>query len=993
MKTLYSIVLVAVLMFVSNLSNAQVYNLNETNNGTTVTTCVGISQDDKGTANYSANQDRSMTFCPGNPVQRIKLTFESFNIDPTDTFYVYNSPTVGGDPLYSTSEVPYFQNQDLAGVEIYATASNPSGCLTIRLVADGSQQSSGWKASITCENMCQDVVNALDTFYRRYNEAGVMTERELKIERDITMKMVANNLPCDTIIDGDHYRYDTVDFYALDICEGDSLEVIAKPEFPYNDIGYHQSVENCVYTWSWGDNQYDTIQYSPNAGHKYDMITGYDLNLYVKDTSYGGCTSKNAIVARVRIAQNPIKTVAKLPDMCSGERQQIFVGYSANSTVIVDTIQFNQTARQSFDTRLFIPDGGGNGGSECYESPVQFTTFAPNAQINNGNDILDVCISIEHSFIGDLGFFLECPDGQTVTLKYNTHQNGYFLGEPLDGGSYDNTSHPSDSTYNPIGNCWTYCFSNQYTTNGQGVIGEPNNHFVSAPYNNGTSTNSNTIDSTHVGDGTYYFQTPIQGLTSSSSCVPCKQVDTTGFDVLAGCKMNGEWKLRICDNWGADNGWICSWWMDLSSGASANWTYQVPLDTVIWNGPFLTDFTSTTAIIAPPIDSCGNFEYGINIIDAFGCPWDTVTSLPVVCTPVVDLGPDLTACEGFGVELDAGNEGALRYNWEPTGETTRTIMAQPATNEVGVTTYIAQVTNYNGVLYCYGTDTIDLNIFQGAQAAFTTDDFPLEGCEPFEFQLRSVSSNAQNYEWIVGDETSTEADPSFTFPYGSYSIDLKVTSENGCVDSVHYDSIITVFKNPVADFGWSPSIPYASNPTVTFINQTKPESSTNRYLWQFQTNKHNPDDIVNNTDAAPVYTWEPQVNESVAGEYSVLLDAYTYNEGPSGKMYECHDTISKVITIINDNILFPTVITPNGDGINDVFAIHNLIDGQAFPDNELAIYNRYGKRIYFVQDLRTEDDFWDPDKTNSPTGTYFYRFIGRGPIRDVEFKGSVEVLR
>ncbi|MDY6395827.1 MAG: gliding motility-associated C-terminal domain-containing protein, partial [Bacteroidales bacterium] len=143
----------------------------------------------------------------------------------------------------------------------------------------------------------------------------------------------------------------------------------------------------------------------------------------------------------------------------------------------------------------------------------------------------------------------------------------------------------------------------------------------------------------------------------------------------------------------------------------------------------------------------------------------------------------------------------------------------------------------------------------------------------------------------------------------------------------------------------------------------------------------------------PTYTWHPQTGQSVAGEYNVLLDAYTYNISPSGRIYECHDTISKLITIINDNIMFPTVITPNGDGINDVFAIHNLIDGQAFPDNELAIYNRYGKRIYFVQDLRNPEDFWDPDKTNSPTGTYFYRFIGRGPIRNVEFKGSVEVLR
>jgi gliding motility-associated-like protein len=222
---------------------------------------------------------------------------------------------------------------------------------------------------------------------------------------------------------------------------------------------------------------------------------------------------------------------------------------------------------------------------------------------------------------------------------------------------------------------------------------------------------------------------------------------------------------------------------------------------------------------------------------------------------------------------------------------------------------------------------------------------------------------------------------------------LKVTSENGCTDSIYYANIINVYKHPIADFGWDPTTPYASDPTAHFINTTKPDDPTNQYHWTVQTNKNNDNDIVNLFGKEPVYTWTPQSGETVAGEYGITLDAYSVNNAPSGNVYECHDTISKVITIINDNIMFPTVVTPNGDGINDVFYIHNLVDGQAFPDNELSVYNRYGKRIYFVQDLRNEKDFWDPEKTNSPSGTYFYRFIGRGPIRNVEFKGSVEVIR
>ncbi|MCF0210379.1 MAG: gliding motility-associated C-terminal domain-containing protein [Bacteroidales bacterium] len=984
MKRLYSIILLGIMMLCALQVDAQVYQLNATNDGQTITTCTGISRDDGNTSNYTANQDRHMTFCPGNPAQRIKLAFEEFNVHPSDTFFLYNGNSVAATPFYcAATESPYYQNTDLNGISIYATPDNPTGCITMRFYSDGASQAAGWKATITCETVCQDVVSALDTFYMRYNETDGWTTRPLKIDIDPTFKMVANNVPYDTIIEGNHYVHDTIRFYALDICEGDSLVIVAKPEFPYNDLQYHQTPENCIYSWSFGDNVNAESTGDPKIGHSYEMLSGYDVNLVVQDTSYGGCTSKNAITARVRIAQNPIKTVAKLPDMCSGERQQIFVGYSANSTIIVDSIQFNHTARQSFDTRMFIPDGGlAASGQACYESPVQFTTFAPNASIVTGNDILDVCISIEHSFIGDLGFWVVCPNGNVVTLKYNTHDNGTFLGEPNE----QDGSPANDSNANPIGTCWTYCFSNLYLDNAQGVIsGTTPNHTISV--NGHTTLDSTTYAWTEAIAPSGFFQTPQQTVNQSTT------VDLNGFNSLIGCSLNGEWKLRICDNWGSDNGWVCSWWMDLGSSSGSNWTYQVPIDTVVWTGPFLTDFTPTTAIIAPPIDSCGDQIYDINIIDAFGCPWDTITGLSIVCTPVVDLGPDLASCEGFGVTLDAGNEGATRYNWEPNGETTRTIFANPPVNQTGITSYIAQVTNYNGVLYCYGSDTVNLNIYPGAQAAFTSATYPLEGCEPFEFQLLSTSTNVAQYEWQIGDETSNSPNPTFTFPYGTYDINLKVTSADGCVDSVNYTDIITVFKNPIANFGWQPSVPYASNPVVTFVNQTKPETSSNKYLWQFQTNKHNANDIVNVMETAPQYLWEPQPGESVAGEYTVTLDAYTDNVGPSGNTYECHDTISKVITIINDNIMFPTVITPNGDGINDVFFIRNLIDGQAFPDNELAIYNRHGKRIYYMQDLRTEDDFWDPDATNTPTGTYFYRFIGRGPIRDVEFKGSVEVLR
>lgn len=966
MKRLYLILAILMTTWIIP-AQGQVFKLDSITHDSIIHTCSGFFYDNNQNGNYSNNQDRWVTFCPGIPNRRIVLEFETFSLDQSDHMLIYQGMDTTAELFnFATTNSTILSGTDLSGERIYPAPTDSSGCLTIRFVSDNSTTAPGWRAKISCEAKCQDFDVALDSVFVKYDSLNNMSTR-----------------PVRHLFDVDTVTGDTTFFKAIDICLGDSVILHAKPLFKYNNLSYHQSDSTCVYYWDFGDGTTDTVNYVSTIGHKWNILTGYNLNLAITDTNNGGCNTKNTLDTRVRIAKNPIKTVAPLPDICSGETMHLNVGYQGNSSVIIDSIEFNQTAHESYAIRTFIPDGSCvvNGvTTSCYESPITFTSFTPGSTFQSGDELESLCISIEHSFLGDLNMYLVCPTGQRAILKYKCG-GGIYLGIPLDGGQWDNDP-KCDSNVNPIGTCWNYCWSNQYLTNAQGVISTTCPHKIGG----------NTLDSTHIFDSSVYYQTPAQNLSNPTQTV-AETVDLTGFNSLVGCPLNGTWAIGVCDTWAADNGYVCEWGMTLGKASGANWTYQVPLDTVIWAGPFMSGFTQTTSIIQPPIDTSGTFLYNIHIIDDFGCSWDTVTTLAVVKTPIVNLGEDKYSCEGKGVTLDAGNPGATSYDWEPTGEHTQTIFANPPLNETGTKTYKVQVTNFNGKLYCYGLDSINLTVYPAATAAFTTDKFPLEGCEPYTFQLMSTSSNANQYEWTVGDETSTEANPSFTFPYGNYNLKLKVTSVNGCTDSISYANIINVFKNPVADFGWNPSTPYASDPTVHLINLTKPDNATNQYHWEIQTNKDNATDVNNVFGKEPSFTWAPQEGQTVAGEYHVYLDAYTVNTAPSGNIYECHDTISKVITIINDNIMFPTVVTPNGDGINDVFYIHNLVDGQAFPDNELSIYNRYGKRIYFIQDIRNEKDFWDPQKTNSPTGTYFYRFIGRGPIRNVEFKGSVEVIR
>lgn len=72
-----------------------------------------------------------------------------------------------------------------------------------------------------------------------------------------------------------------------------------------------------------------------------------------------------------------------------------------------------------------------------------------------------------------------------------------------------------------------------------------------------------------------------------------------------------------------------------------------------------------------------------------------------------------------------------------------------------------------------------------------------------------------------------------------------------------------------------------------------------------------------------------------------------------------------------DEFRFYTGFSPNGDSINDTFTIQNV---DAFPNNELHIYNRWGTEVFSMSGY---DNGWDGTFNGQqlPDGTYFYQFI------------------
>lgn len=119
-----------------------------------VNTCSGTYVDNGGTgSNYSNNINLTYrVFCPTSPNQCIRLNFTSFNVECAnppctvcfDYLRITDSPTQNGPILFqgcSSGALP-------AGNPF--TASNSSGCLSVRFYSNNSVTRPGWVANISC---------------------------------------------------------------------------------------------------------------------------------------------------------------------------------------------------------------------------------------------------------------------------------------------------------------------------------------------------------------------------------------------------------------------------------------------------------------------------------------------------------------------------------------------------------------------------------------------------------------------------------------------------------------------------------------------------------------------------------------------------------------------------------------------------------------------------------------------------------------------------
>ncbi len=320
---------------------------------------------------------------------------------------------------------------------------------------------------------------------------------------------------------------------------------------------------------------------------------------------------------------------------------------------------------------------------------------------------------------------------------------------------------------------------------------------------------------------------------------------------------------------------------------------------------------------------------------------------------------------------------------------------------------------------CEVLDTFHIEVISdGVLADFESELIQL--CEDYPtVQLTNLSKNADIYFWDFGNGNTFQGENPPNFKYnqkGDFVITL--TSQNTDCEDIKKDTI-TIQTELISDF--IANIRLSDNQLICETNPVQLEAFGGvKYEWSPTETLNNPNisnpvanpkettdykvtiyspigcgvDTTIRIEVAPEIQLDFGVQSSLkCGEKANLnfennstnADVFIWNMGngqtfegqspPADFFYEKSGiytvtleaqnracSIQQELAVTVSNVIPPNVITPNGDGKNDLFDIGVLESGW-----KLTIYDRWGKEVY-------QSDSYQNDWGNSASNTiYFYR--------------------
>lgn len=514
------------------------------------------------------------------------------------------------------------------------------------------------------------------------------------------------------------------------------------------------------YAWDFRDGS--PIGSDVLISHSFSAPGEYYVSLSVTDDN--DCVSTNVEELQVRVSTVADFTGTMISDneVCTGE--------TVTLTGVVESPTWTNTPLPFVEGLTFLPDGTG----VTYTSEMTVAGLPNGTQIGNAEDVVEVCLVLEHSFVGDLIVNLTNPDGDQVLL---------FDGNP-GGGTYLGEANNQDDGVPGVG--WLYCFQNV------GLLGTLPDEILAG----------NTIEA---------------GDPPNAAAVPGVYTSQESFGGWIGGAVNGIWTLSILDDQGIDDGYIFEWYMTFNPllyPDAITFTPHIGMgpDSTAWSGPNIvgTDPNGEVATVIP--SEIGQYEYTYTATNDFGCSFDTtftINVVPGIEGPIIITGDDLV-CDG-SIGTISAPAGFDSYTWS-NSSVGQVINVGPGTYTVTVSEGACNMTSEPFVM-------------EGAPSPSPVIQGPEFSCGGQPAVLTTTETYA-SYSWSNGSP-----DPSITVGSGSYSV--TVTNTEGC-STTSDPFVVTVGSAPQANYTVAPPSPQGIGTTAIFTDaSTGNGSPLTDWAWEF----------------------------------------------------------------------------------------------------------------------------------------------------------------
>ncbi|MBQ0155302.1 MAG: T9SS type B sorting domain-containing protein [Bacteroidales bacterium] len=358
------------------------------------------------------------------------------------------------------------------------------------------------------------------------------------------------------------------------------------------------------------------------------------------------------------------------------------------------------------------------------------------------------------------------------------------------------------------------------------------------------------------------------------------------------------------------------------------------------------------------------------------------------CSVIVDAGSNSPVCEGDALTLIVNNVPAFAScKWTgPNGF---------ESNEIAPIISSAQ-------LYHAGTYYVQITTHDGLKSDEIPVKVEVNSNLPVDTTVRIVQGSTVKFKDL---ELSAA---------GKY----KATEKRGSCTGVYN---VTVVVEPLLPAFIEQNGPLCDGDSLVLSIGDAPTSGVEGYEWSGPNGFHS-------KDKSPVV---PNMNRNKAGEYSLKIkkDGLVYPVAPvnvevippvkekvqvkipfdgsyefDGQVltkqgvykaqfesaYGCDSIVELYLVIEMPDVEPAVVVSPNGDGNNDVWTLKNI---DLYPEAVVRIYDRYGKEIYAQQGY-DEDNAWDGrDKNGQPLPSTDYWYTIDVQSIDRVYYGHVTLVR